>query len=66
MIAEDLTIEEKKFIVSVKEGKPLWDMLGIEGIESLPAVKWKLFNISRMNPAKHKKALQKLRDYLKI
>jgi len=66
MIAEGLTLEEKKFIVSVKEGKPRWDMLGIEGIENLPAVKWKLFNIARMSPAKHKKALQKLRDYLKI
>lgn len=66
MISGELTVKEKKFIVSVKEGKPRWELLGIEGIENLPAVQWKLLNINRMNPAKHKKAIQKLRDYLKI
>ncbi|HRS88531.1 MAG TPA: nucleotidyl transferase AbiEii/AbiGii toxin family protein [Smithellaceae bacterium] len=66
MIAESLTIEEKQFILSIKEGNPRWELLGIEGIENLPAVKWKLLNIARMSPAKHKKAVQKLRDYLKI
>ena len=66
MIAGDLTIPEKQFIVSVKEGLPKWDMIGIEGVENLPAVKWKLLNIGRMSPSKHKKAVQKLRDYLKI
>jgi len=66
MIAESLTIEEKQFILSIKEGNPRWELLGIEGIENLPAVKWKLLNIARMSPAKHKKAVQKLRDYLKV
>ncbi len=66
MIAESLTIEEKQFILSIKEGNPRWELLGIEGIENLPAVKWKLLNIARMSPRKHKKAVQKLRDYLKV
>jgi predicted nucleotidyltransferase component of viral defense system len=66
MIARELTVEEKQFIVSVKEGIPRWDLLGIEGIENLPAVKWKLVNISRMAPLKHKKAVRKLRDYLNV
>ena len=66
MIARELTIQEKQFIVSVKEGMPQWDLIGIEGVENLPAVKWKLLNISRMNPSKHKKAVHKLRDYLEV
>ncbi len=66
MIAGDLTIEEKQFIVSVKEGVPRWDLIEIEGVENLPAVKWKLLNIGRMNPSKHKKAVRKLRDYLGV
>jgi hypothetical protein len=66
MIARELTVEEKQFIVSVKEGIPRWDLLGIEGVENLPAVKWKLVNIGRMAPAKHKKAVRKLRDYLNV
>jgi len=66
IIAEGLTIQEKQFIISVKEGQPLWDLIGIKGIENLPAVKWKLLNLGRMSPAKHKKAISKLREYLKI
>ena len=66
MIAGDLTVEEKQFIVSVKEGVPRWDLIGIEGVENLPAVKWKLLNIGRMSPSKHKKAVRKLRDYLGV
>jgi hypothetical protein len=66
MIARELTVEEKQFIVSVKEGIPRWDLLGIEGVENLPAVKWKLVNIGRMTPAKHKMAVRKLRDYLNV
>jgi hypothetical protein len=33
-------------------------------VEDLPAVKWKLLNIKRMEKKKHKKALAKLRNYL--
>jgi predicted nucleotidyltransferase component of viral defense system len=66
MIARELTVKEKQFIVSVKEGIPRWDLLGIEGVENLPAVKWKLVNIGRMAPAKHKMAVRKLRDYLNV
>ncbi|MBM4277596.1 MAG: nucleotidyl transferase AbiEii/AbiGii toxin family protein [Deltaproteobacteria bacterium] len=61
---EEITQEERRFIVSVKEGKPEWDMLGVTGIENLPAVQWKLQNIRRMTPAKHQEAIRKLRDYL--
>jgi len=66
MIAEELTVQEKQFIASVKEGTPQWDQLGIEGVQNLPAIKWKLMNIEKMNPVKHKKAVHKLRDYLQV
>ena len=59
-----MTQEERQFIVSVKEGKTQWDLLGVPGIENLPAVQWKLQNIRRMAPRKHQEALRKLRDYL--
>lgn len=56
----------RKFIVSMKQGQPLWDFIEIEGIEDLSAVKWKLLNILNMDPIKHKKAVHKLRDYLGV
>ena len=33
-------------------------------VEEFPAVKWKLMNIKRKDKKKHKKALEKLRNYL--
>lgn len=65
-LREELTPNERQFIVSMKQGHPLWDLLEIEGIEDLPAVKWKLLNILNMDPIKHKKAVHKLRDYLGV
>ena len=63
-LQREMTQEEREFIVSVKEGKPEWNLLGVPGIENLPGVRWKLQNISRMTPAKHQEALQKLKGYL--
>ena len=65
-LREELMPDERRFIVSVKEGRPRWDLLALEGVENLPAVKWKLLNISMMDPAKHQKAVHKLRDYLGV
>jgi predicted nucleotidyltransferase component of viral defense system len=66
ILREELTPDERRFIVSMKEGRPRWDLLALEGVENLPAVKWKLFNIARMDPAKHQKAVQRLREYLDV
>jgi len=41
-----LTEDEKEFLVSFKSIKPNWDLLGLENIGQLPAVKWKLLNLS--------------------
>lgn len=65
-IASDLTLRERQFILSVKEGKPQWDLIGLDGVQDLPAVQWKLLNIGRMAPAKHQQAVRKLRDYLGV
>ena len=65
-ISAALTVEEKQFIVSVKEGRPQWELLGLEGVENLPAVRWKLLNIAKIDPDKHKKAVHRLKDYLGV
>jgi predicted nucleotidyltransferase component of viral defense system len=66
ILLQELAPDERKFIVSVKQGQPRWDLLDFEGIKDLPAVKWKLLNIARMAPSKHQKAVRKLRDYLGV
>jgi hypothetical protein len=66
LIHETLTDEERRFIVSVKEGEPRWDLLGVNGIRDLPAVQWKLQNIGNMLPSRHRQALEKLRRCLNV
>ncbi|MBI5208782.1 MAG: nucleotidyl transferase AbiEii/AbiGii toxin family protein [Elusimicrobia bacterium] len=63
-LRDALTLSEKKFLVSVKEGKPEWTLLGLDGIERMPAVQWKLRNIGKMDPARHREQLENLRKKL--
>ena len=65
-VAKGLTLQEREFIISVKEGRPQWGLIGLEGVRDLPAVQWKLVNIGRMAPAKHRQAVRKLREYLRV
>ncbi len=51
---------EKTFLMSFKRGEPRWELLGIDHAANLPAVRWKLKNIARMTPARHREALGKL------
>ena len=51
---------EKAFLLSVKQLKPQWDLLGLDGIDQLPAVKWKLHNLGRMDKASHQRAVDRL------
>lgn len=61
-----LTYDEKHFLLSLKEGKPQWTLLGLNGVERLPAVQWKLRNIQKMSVEKQKEQYGKLRDKLGI
>jgi hypothetical protein len=64
ILKKSITYEEKEFLLSVKEGNPIWSLLGVNGVDTLPAVQWKLLNIKRMDGHKHKIALERLRKIL--
>ncbi|NQT27638.1 nucleotidyl transferase AbiEii/AbiGii toxin family protein [candidate division KSB1 bacterium] len=66
LIRTDLTEKEREFILSVKAGQPEWNVLGIDGISQLPAVRWKLENLKQMDDKKRIKAIEKLRRYLQL
>jgi predicted nucleotidyltransferase component of viral defense system len=64
VLRNDLTGAEKSFLVSIKEMNPQWGLLALDGIERLPALQWKLANVSKMNPKKRAEALAKLKAKL--
>jgi len=63
-IRNKLTDNEKSFLLSIKTGAPQWDLLPFENLEQLPALKWKLMNIQRMDDIKRESAVRKLKDAL--
>jgi hypothetical protein len=40
LIDKSLTTEDRLFLISFKEGRPRWDILGIKNVETFPGVKW--------------------------
>ncbi len=66
ILRKDLSKDEKAFLISIKEGNPNWQALGIEGIENLPGLQWKLSNIKRMSEEKRNIALGKLKESLSM
>ncbi|MGB2336233.1 MAG: nucleotidyl transferase AbiEii/AbiGii toxin family protein, partial [Alcanivorax sp.] len=63
-VVSTMTPEEKRFLCSLYEGDPQWRLLGLDGVMSLPAVKWKLQNIRKMDSAKRAASLERLRQIL--
>jgi predicted nucleotidyltransferase component of viral defense system len=66
VLQQTLTETERRFLLSLKKGRPEWDLMAIDGIERLPAIQWKLLNIRKMNPQKRAEAIEKLQTVLGI
>ena len=63
---DGLDTAERKFLLSLARNEPDWALLGIEHLEQLPGIRWKLENLGRLqkaNPRKFKEqanALERL------
>ncbi len=59
-IQRQFSKQDAAFLLSLKRGKPDWSLLGMAGVDQLPAVQWKLRNITGMSEDKRDEALAKL------
>ena len=67
VINKEMTPDERAFLLSFKERKPQWELLGLPNMEEvahLPSVQWKLLNLSKMDEKKHRQAAEKLKEVL--
>ena len=64
LINTELKKEEKQFLLSFKNKNPDWSLINMKGVESLPAVKWKLINLRNMTADKHKAAYERLQKII--
>jgi hypothetical protein len=65
LINTTLTPQDRAFLLSFKNRTPNWALLGLTGVDQLPAVRWKLQNLTRMKPEKHVEAYLRLEEILK-
>jgi predicted nucleotidyltransferase component of viral defense system len=60
-ISEDLTLNERQFLLSMKLGEPEWNLLPFKNLNKLPALQWKLINVRKIDKTKHQKMVDKLK-----
>jgi predicted nucleotidyltransferase component of viral defense system len=66
---DSLTEAERRFLLTFKAGGQNWSALGLDGIERLPALQWKLKNILFLkdrNKKKHTELLNRLKQKLEL
>ncbi len=65
-IVGEMPEDHRRFLISVKSGKPDWDLLGVRGADTLPAVRWRLDNLAKLDQAKREHMLGRLRNILGV
>ncbi|MGN6670402.1 MAG: nucleotidyl transferase AbiEii/AbiGii toxin family protein [Candidatus Nucleicultricaceae bacterium] len=63
-ILSSLTENDKEFLISFKKLTPNWDLLGLPNTNKMPAVQWKLLNLSKMSDEKRDQYIDNLRAKL--
>ena len=63
----NFTEQDRDFLLSFKNAEPNWSLFDVPIAQELPAIKWKLLNLSQLkkNAAKHQQQLEKLDSVLK-
>ena len=63
-IVGQMPADHRRFLLSVKRGEPQWALLGLPGVETLPAVRWRLGNLAKLDERKRSALIEKLREVL--
>jgi predicted nucleotidyltransferase component of viral defense system len=58
------TDDDRELLLSIKRGSPKWELLKIEGVEALPAVRWKLQNLEKLQEKKRAQLIDQLTKVL--
>ena len=56
--------KHRRFLISIKLGEPDWTLLDLPGVKDLPAVRWKLENLAKLNSEKRAQLLTGLNEAL--
>jgi hypothetical protein len=62
IINDSLTVEDKKFLLSFFSAKPEWSFFRDPNAKELPAIKWKLINLSKLDSVKRGIQIESLKS----
>jgi len=65
-IIGNMPADHRRFLISIKRGEPDWALLDLPGAEALPAVRWRLENLARLDATKRAALLTRLGEVLGI
>jgi predicted nucleotidyltransferase component of viral defense system len=68
LIADSLTTDEKRFLLSFKNRQPDWSLIGLRNaaeLARLPSIRWKLHNLHQLSAVRHRALYEKLQSVLK-
>ncbi len=63
-IAGNMPADHRRFLVTVERGEPEWTLLDLPGAEVLPAVRWRLQNLAKLDGMKRAVFLSRLCEVL--
>ncbi len=63
-IVGQMPTKHREFLVGFEQGNPEWPLVGLVGVEELPAVRWRMENLARLTNAKRRELVAGLRSAL--
>lgn len=65
-IVGDMPAAHRRLLMSIKRGEPEWALLDLPGAEALPAVRWRLQNLAKLDGVKRAAFLSRLGEVLGV
>lgn len=65
-IVGNMPADHRRFLITVKRGEPEWALLELPGADALPAVRWRLENLAKLDAMKRAASLSRLGEVLGV
>jgi predicted nucleotidyltransferase component of viral defense system len=65
-IVGNMPADHRRFLITVKRGEPEWALLDLPGADALPAVRWRLENLARLDGMKRAAFVSRLGEVLEV
>jgi predicted nucleotidyltransferase component of viral defense system len=65
-IVGNMPRSHRRFLVSFESGRPDWSLLGLPGVQELPAVRWRQQNLDGLDPTRRRPLVENLKAVLGV